>query len=274
MLYVGNYGLVDEISAEDEAIPFFRVVDDIDGDIDFGTGFGVDADGNLFLFTDWGDLHEFNIFFNNVTIHNHTETDGIELMWSHHLTNEHYMAKHQNNRLSLSWGARFLRLHDKFRVDADGSILGRSFWDTTFTNQIVGPQVALQWVNQRQRWRLSADGRFLFGYNVADWSQFGLMGEELIPGALNRPLFARPTAFSHGLQENEFSPVAELRVQSSYHLTRSFALKLGLTSTYVGNIHRAAPSVHYRLPEMGYNDDAGTQTILINGVDFGVEFVY
>jgi hypothetical protein len=274
LLYVGNYSLVEEPDVDDDTIPFFRLADDIDGDLNPASGFVIGPGGELLQFTDFEDLHEFNIFFNNVLIHNHTETDGVELMWTHHLSNQHYMAKHQNNRVSLSWGARFLRLNDRFRVDADGSILGNSFWDTMFTNQIVGPQVALSWVNQRQRWRLSADGRFMFGYNVADWSQFGLMGRDLIPSATNRPLYARPTAFSHGLQEQEFSPVAELRVQSSYHLTRSFALKLGFTSTYVGAIHRAAPSVYYRLPDMGYNDDAGTQTLLINGVDFGAEFIY
>jgi hypothetical protein len=195
-------------------------------------------------------------------------------MWTHDLTNNHYMAKNQNNRLRLGAGARFLRLHDRFRVDALGSILGDSFWDTTITNQIVGPQLALQWINQRQRWRFNADGRILFGYNVADWSQEGLMGEDLIPGAINRPLYARPTAFAHGLQEEDFSPVAELRFQSSYHVTSSFALKLGFTSTYAGGIRRAAPSVRYRLPNMGYNEDAGTQTLFVNGVDFGVEFVH
>jgi Putative beta barrel porin-7 (BBP7) len=272
MLYVGNYSLTEEPDADDDAIPFFRLADDIDGDGSPAAGFVI-VGNQIFFFTDFEDLHEFNIFFDNVTIHNHTETDGVELMWTHQLTNKHYMAKHQNNRVNLSWGARFLRLHDRFRVDADGSVLGNSFWDTSYTNQIVGPQVALQWANQRQRWRFTADGRFMWGYNVADWDQTGLIGEELIPGALNRPLYARPTAFSHGQQEQEFSPVAELRFQASYHLTSSFALKLGLTSTYAGNIHRAAPSVHYRLPDMGYRD-AGTQDIFINGVDFGVEFVH
>jgi hypothetical protein len=183
------------------------------------------------------------------------------------------MAKNQNNRLRISWGTRFLRLYDKFRVDADGSILGRSVWDTTFTNQIIGPQVAFHWLNQRQRWRLRAEGRYTWGYNIADWKQFGLMGEELIPGALNRPLYARPTAFVHGLREQEFSPLAEIRLESSYHVTSALALKLGFTSTYVGNMHRAAPSVHYRLPDMGYRD-VGTQDIFINGVDFGVEFIH
>ena len=67
-------------------------------------------------------------------------------------------------------------------VDAEGSILGGSFWDTSFTNNIVGPQVALQWVNQRQRWRIQTDARFMFGYNIANWDQVGLMGEELDSG--------------------------------------------------------------------------------------------
>jgi hypothetical protein len=272
MAYVGNYGA----STEDDEFPveFFRLTDDIDEDGNFGVGFVLNADGDVILvFTDFDDLHEFNIFFDNVTIRSITETDGVELMWTHQLTNNHYQAKHQNNRLSISGGARFLRLYDQFRVDAEGSILGRSFWDTSFTNQIVGPQVALSWVNQRQRWRLSADTRFMFGFNVADWDQNGLMGEELIPGAVNRPLYARPTAFSDGLREQEFSPIGELRLQASYHVTKAAALKFGYTGSYIGNIRRAAPSVRYSLPDMGYIDTKGEE-FLINGFDLGVEFVY
>ena len=271
MAYVGNYGA----SNENDTLPFefFRLTDDIDEDLVFGAGFVLDADGNVILiFTDFDDLHEFNIFFDSVNVRNITETDGVEAMWTHQLTNNHYMAKHQNNRLSLSWGARFLRLYDEFSVDAEGSILGRSFWDTSFTNQIVGPQVALQWANQRQRWRLTTDLRFMFGYNVADWNQVGLMGEELIPGAVNRPLYARPTAFASGLREQDFSPVGELRVQASYHFTKSFALKFGYTGSYLGNIRRAATSVRYALPDMGYVDTGG-EDFLINGFDLGVEFV-
>jgi hypothetical protein len=99
------------------------------------------------------------------------------------------------------------------------------------------------------------------------------MGEELIPGALNRPLYARPTAFSNGLREQEFSPVGELRVQASYHIWKGAALKFGYTGAYLGNIRRAAPSVRYRLPDMGYIDTGGEE-FLINGFDLGAEFIY
>ena len=208
-----------------------------------------------------------------MTVHNRTQTGGVELMSTHQLTNQHYMAKHQNNQVSVSWGARFLRLYDEFDVDALGSIIGDSFWDTSFTNNIVGPQVGVQWVNERQRWRIQTDARFMAGYNIANWNQVGLMGESSIPGALNRLLYMRPTALNQGLQEQEFAPVGELRVAASYHVTSGFALNVGYTGSVIGGIKRAASSVKYALPDMGYVDN-GTQTMLINGLDFGVEFVH
>ena len=69
------------------------------------------------------------------------ETDGVEAMWSHVLTNNHYMAKHQNNEVTFSWGARFLKVYDEFNLKMLGSVLHDVFVDTSFTNQIVGPQV-------------------------------------------------------------------------------------------------------------------------------------
>lgn len=282
MLYVGNYGMVEETELypddADVTIPVFRIADDIDGDGIAGSDIIILIDPvtdqiRLAVVKDFDDLHRFNVFFDNVRIHNRTETDGVELMWSHQLTNQHYMAKHQNNRLIVSAGARFLRLYDEFNVTAEGSILHDAFWNTSFRNQIVGPQLGLTWINERQRWRILTDLRFMFGYNVADWDQVGLIGFGLVPGGLNQPLYARPTAFSHGLREQDFSPVGELRVQASYHLFAATALKFGYTGSYVGNIRRAAPSVRYSMPSMGYVDTGG-EDFLINGFDFGVEFVY
>jgi hypothetical protein len=166
-----------------------------------------------------------------------------------------------------------LRLYDEYDVNAVGSVIGDSFWDTSFTNNIVGPQVGIQWVNERQRWRIQTDARFMAGYNIANWNQVGLMGADSIPGAVNRLLYMRPNALSSGLREEEFAPVGELRVAASYHITSGFAVNIGYTGSVVGGIKRAATSVRYALPEMGYVDN-GTQELLINGVDFGVEFVH
>jgi hypothetical protein len=273
--YVGNYG--DSTDPNALPIPFLHIADDINGNGILGAFpiivIGPDGVPRLSFIHDFGDLHKFNIFFDQVTVHNRTQTDGVELMWTHQLTNQHLMAKHQNNQFTIGAGARFLRLYDEFDVNALGSILGNSFWNTSFTNNIVGPQVAFQWVNERQRWRIQTDARFMAGYNVANWDQLGLMGEELLPGALNRLLYARSTAFSHEVHTNEFSPVGELRVAASYHITSGFSLNFGYTGAVIGGIKRAATSVHYFLPDMGYTD-SGTQNILINGFDLGVEFVH
>src|SRR4051794_21382756 len=275
MAYVGNYGR--SVDPNTLPIPFLHIADDINGNGILGAFpiiiVGPDGVPRLGFLHDFDDLHKFDIFFDNVTVHNRTQTGGVELMWNHALTKQNYMAKNQNNEITASWGARFFRMYDEFDVNGTGSILGNSFWDTSFTNNIVGPQVAMRWVNERQRWRIQADARFMAGFNIANWDQIGLIGEELIPGALNRPIYARPTAFSHGLRELEFAPVGELRVATSYHITNAFAVNVGYTGSVVGGIRRAAPSVHYSLPEMGFVD-AGTQQLLVNGVDFGVEFVH
>jgi hypothetical protein len=274
-LYIGNYGI--SLETDVPPFPFFRLADDINGNGVFG-GVPVLVPGpdgvlRLAVLKDFGDLHTFNVFFDNVTVRNTTETDGVEAMWTHVLSNRHMMARNQHNEVTVSWGARFLRLYDEFAANMEGSILHDVFVDTSFINQIVGPQVGVTWTNRRQRWTLTADGKFLFGYNTLDWDQIGLMGEGLVPGALNQPLYARPTAFSHGISEREFSPVAEMRLRARYHITTAFSMTAGYTGMFVGGIRRAAPSVRYALPAFGYND-AGTQDLLVNGFDLGVEFIY
>jgi len=243
------------------------IVDDVDGD---GTaGFNPET-GDV----DFGDLYFFNIRFDTLTVRNISETQGIEIMHTYRLTNGHKMAKHQGNNLDIAYGVRFLRLRDSFSFDGQGSLLGRTFADTRAENQIVGPQIRAKWNSQRGRWNLGLDGRFLFGYNVQDLYQEGGIGEELVPGGLNSSLILQPTYFATGRQENDFSPVAELRADLSYQLTGSIAARLGYTATIVDNITRASQMVNWSLPEMGLLPGSGNQEIFINGVNFGFDVVY
>jgi hypothetical protein len=278
-LYVGNYGRVQEAAIptgnnNTVTIPFFRLTDDINENGIPGAIQIIDPNtGLLTTVTDFGDLHEFNIAFERLEVHSRTNTEGVEAMWTHELSNRHYMAKNQNNHIELAIGARYFRLYDDFRVDGFGGVLGKSYWDTQFINNIAGPEVALKWTNQRQRWQLSADTRFTAGYNIQDWSQTNGIGQELIPGATNRLLYAQPTFSHHTLAMNDFSPLGELRLETAYYLTQNVSLKLGYEGMAIANIKRAATSVRYALPDMGYND-AGSQNLIVNGVDFGVEFVH
>ncbi|MEQ8208714.1 MAG: BBP7 family outer membrane beta-barrel protein [Lacipirellulaceae bacterium] len=223
---------------------------------------------------DFGDLVELPTSWQSIQIRNRTRIDGVELMRTHVLDNRHKMATKQNSFLQMGYGVRFFQLDDNFRVDGQGGVLGDSFWDTSIVNNIVGPQIALAYKSQRGRFLFDFNGRFMFGYNIQNMDQTAALGEDLIPGQHNHPLYFPPTVSNHGRQEEDFAPLVEIRANASYQVTKALALKLGYTGTFVDNIRRASQHVRYRLPDMGFRDDAGTQNIFVNGVNGGFEVVY
>jgi hypothetical protein len=223
---------------------------------------------------DYDDLVELPTAFRTVLVRNAATTNGVELMAMHTLDNRHWQAKYKNyNKVQLLYGVRYLRFRDNFVVDADGGVLGLSRWDTQIINNVVGPQLGLQWTQQRGRWSGTVNGRFTFGYNISNWDQDGFIGEDLTPGAPNHPLYLRAHSFKYGRRDDDFSPIAEMRMEVAYHVTRSVALKAGWTGMYVGNIYRASTHIRYHIPNMGFllRDP---EHVLINGVNGGIEFNY
>ncbi|MCH8839994.1 MAG: BBP7 family outer membrane beta-barrel protein [Planctomycetes bacterium] len=284
ILYVGNVGTSGDAFIDDDPdLGNLGLVDDLDFDGNFGVeisfvdtnmnGVQDDDEPTLTLLADFGDLHEFNVAFDRVNVRNTTQTDGIEIMRTFDLSNRHMMVKHQNNRLSIAYGARYLRLRDRFAFVGEGSILGMTSVDQRIDNNIVGPQIHARWDHQKGRFLWTLDGRCLLGYNVSNWDQVGLFGQELVPGGMNRLLYGQPTSSAYGRQDNDFSPVVELRAETSYQITNAIAWKLGYTALFVDNIHRAASTVRWRAPDWGFLTE-GTQEIFINGVNFGFEAVY
>lgn len=223
---------------------------------------------------DFDDLAELPTAFDTMTVRNTTEMQGIEMMYIYNADNTHRMIKDQNKRLEIAYGVRYLRLRDQFRVDGTGGTLGVSFWDTRITNNLVGPQLAMKWMRQRGRMRLDISGRTMFGYNVGNLEQDAAIGASLVPGQANRFLNIGPTVSNSGRQEQDYSPLVEIRAQTSYQLTGAIAFKLGYNALFIDNIYRAANHVRYRLPDLGLRTDAGTQEIFINGVNFGFDVVY
>jgi hypothetical protein len=252
--------------------------DDIDADGQFGPdGFDTDdtygPDSNGFFPPDFDDLVFLPTTWQTVVTSNRATIDGVELSRFHNLRNDHMMAKHQNNQFRLMYGVRFVRLRDQFNVDAFGGTIGDSFWHTQIDNNIVGPQLGLSWFHQRQKFRFELNGRFMAGYNIGDWDQTAALGEELRGGNHNRPYRWNPTYSVHGRQSEDFSPLTELRAQLSYQVTTAISAKLGYTATYIGNVHRAASSIRYELPTMGFIDGSG-ENVVMNSLNFGVDVVY
>jgi hypothetical protein len=276
------FGYIDVVDALGGAFQPDGIADDIDGDGHFGwDGYDVQTPGRVpdtigsDLRGDFDDLVRLPTSWQFLDVRNSTRTDGIELMKSYRLSNLHYMTKHQNNEVEVAVGVRYLRLRDRFTVTGFGGVMGFSTWDTKIDNNLVGPQIQATWTHQRNRLQLALDGRFLFGTNIQNFNQDVSLGEDLIPGQLNRGLYFVATVADHGKQEIFFSPTAELRAQASYKITKAIAAKLGYTAIFVDNISRSANQVRYELPRMGFRDDqAGEQHIFMNGVDFGFELVY
>ena len=266
--------------------PGDNIVDDLDGDGAEGAVFIVDPNDTVIgIAIDLDDLHMYNVTFNQLTIRNSTETKGIEIMHTHYLTNRHHMAKHQNNHLEFGYGVRFLRLRDEFRFDGTSDLLGTMNFSTGTENQIVGPQVRLKWSTQRSRWNLAVDGRCQLGYNIVDLDHAGsyglddtgpfgnLINQGLVPGGIDRLIGAQPNTYSYGRQDNEFSPVVELRADLSYQLTGAIAARLGYTALFIDNISRASQVTNYSFPDLGLLE-GGNQEILLNGANFGFDVVY
>lgn len=264
-------------------------VDDLDGDgfegpqIVFGIN-PADPTGDpipLGIVVDLDDLHLFNVRFNRMRVYNRTEVNGVELMKTHYLDNGHWKAKHQNQQLSIGYGVRFMRLKDEFEIDALSDLLNLFYVNTQTENQMVGPQVRLQYTAQRGRWNFGLDTRCMLGVNVTDLDQWGYYGIEddlsgdigLRPGGLNDLLSAQPTTYAYGRQHNAFSPLVELRADLEYAVTQSISLQVGYTGTYIGGLSRGASVTQYSLPNMGFLE-AGEQEIFMNGVNAGVNVVW
>ncbi len=249
------------------------IPDDINGN--GGTFFIVtDATGGIPLIaTDYGDLHRFNLRFNTLQVRNQTETQGVEFMKTHTLSNRHRMVKHQNGHVEIGYGFRFFRLKDDFRFDGITDVAGRIFTVTDSENNIMGPQVRLKADRQVGKWNSSIDTRFMMGYNIQNIDQTNGFGDDAMPGGLNKLLYLQPTYSNYGKQAQDFTPMVELRAELKYQLFKGAALKAGFNFTYLNNLSRSSQLVQYNAPDFGIGQ-TGQQDIFISGVTFGTEFVH
>jgi hypothetical protein len=258
----------------------------------FGDGVTDDLNGNLAagpvaliaiiddeevivgIAVDYGDGYRFNSTYNAIGIRNETRTDGVELMKTYVLDNNHWMKTEQNGQVEVGAGVRYLRIKDEFGFLGSSDLFrGGNFVDTKVENNIVGPQIYARYTKQVKRWQAGIGGRFMFGYNVQNLDQEGAIGRNMTPGDLNQPFLLQPRDWRYGEQANDFSPVAELRADLAFKVTSAISLKLGYTCIYTDNVTRASSVTKWSLPDMGFNA-AGQQGILINGADGGVELVY
>ncbi|MEO0532035.1 MAG: BBP7 family outer membrane beta-barrel protein, partial [Planctomycetota bacterium] len=277
---ITNYGSEEDGILEDEVAVVGGIADDLNGNGftfevllgDLNGDGDIEDDEIIGSFIDYGDLFEFNIYFEDITVRNVTSMDGIELMGTHQINTSHRLERGRNDSLEISYGLRYLEMQDMFSWDARGSILGRTGATVEMDNQIIGPQIGLTWTRHDGPWDFYADGRFMFGYNRTDRDLNGIFGQEAIPGALNNSINARTTTTVTGDTRDEFSPLGELRIGARYRFSRAIAVSVGYTGKFIDNIERAAPAMRYTAPN--FSLQSGRGDLIVNGWNAGVELRY
>jgi hypothetical protein len=69
----------------------------------------------------------------------------------------------------------------------------------------------------------------------------------------------------------KFSPIAELRLNYSYQVTRAIALKAGWNATYVGGVARPSNMVIYKIPDPLIKKTNYLDDLFMQGLNVGVE---
>ena len=248
--------------------------DDINGVDNLGR-FGPNGVIQPFAQWDFGDALRFPVIFSRAQVRQLSYIDGVELMKMHQI-----YRLNNGSMLEFMYGARYFRFRDRFRVRGQGGVLNASEWMNLVDNDIVGPQIALRLYHRVSRWTLSAEGRFMAGFNFQSYKLNGLLASNIVPlsdfvGAgrgANLPAFLEPSGFSDAFHSNQWAPTGELRLNGSYALTTDIAFKFGYTGWYTSGVGRASNSIQYTLPRMQIREDMENQSLWVNMVTFGIEW--
>ena len=195
---------------------------------------------------------------------------------------------HHGGIMELIYGVRFLQLQDKFLSQPRERLpvipLISIPWRIHSSicrvqNNIVGPQIGLRYAHQRGRWILTSEGRVFTAANFQNSRQDSVLATELPDRTADSEVRGQPANLtSYGARvwssRETFTPGVELRIGTSYMITRAFALKVGYTAMYLGGIARAANRIDYSLPTIGIIDGNNHQNVFINGVSVGFEFAH
>ena len=96
----------------------------------------------------------------------------------------------------------------------------------------------------------------MIGYECVKYEQNGVFGEELVPGALNRPILGRTTTTIHDRDEDKFAWQAETRLTASCQLTQRWRFDATWRGFITGPVYEASEAVVYSAPNFGMREPA------------------
>jgi hypothetical protein len=217
--------------------------------------------------TDTGDLQIYLPVFTQVNIRNVVRLDDLELMQIHRTWNE------PAGSFEWLYGFRYLNLEEVFGFEGVGGVLDTTSFAATADNQLIGLQIGARWRRRYRGWTFNAEGRFLASANLQDAKLQGVLASN---GAINNtgqnsPIRLDPQAFNHTRNNEEFSPLGELRLQAVYAISPCAAIRLGYSGFVAGGISRASQKVQYAMPRFGLSGAGSNETVVFNSFTVGFE---
>lgn len=149
-----------------------------------------------------------------------------------------------------------------------------TYFNTNAQNYLLAAQFGGRVFHQRGRWQTSFEGRGFLGGNFQHVVQTGQMGDPGLGnngagGAVN---MQSPSAFSRRVNQTEFAPGAEMRLDARYQIFRSLFVNVGYSGLYVQNVARGAEMTDYRLPVLGLLEGNNKSSLFVHGINVGVVY--
>jgi hypothetical protein len=188
----------------------------------------------------------------------------------------------------FTFGPRYLQVADRYSIDyssnqqsfidgcpqGDFCQLQNGGWDTSAYNNIVGPEIGLNYMFERGRWSIETDLRFTAGMNF----QNTLYRGSNFPAALGADYFRSSYTFANSISQTTnnsssvsapplfvqiygigqtnatntaehnfvFAPLGEWRLKGRYRVSKAVSLNLGYTGMWLGGITRASTNTEFK----------------------------
>ncbi|MGL4512616.1 MAG: hypothetical protein ACRCT8_05950 [Lacipirellulaceae bacterium] len=143
-------------------------------------------------------------------------------------------------------GVRAYSHESLYEFEGLGSILGRAFVGQYNDHFVLGPQLGIGYVAERSIWRFEAKVLGLAGYGRLDARQRVEIGEDSIPGALNRPVAIRRTTKS---SEDFFAIHGEARLGIGCQVSKRVRADVTYRYMVLGPSYSASDSFVWNYPD-------------------------
>jgi hypothetical protein len=183
-----------------------------------------------------------------------------------------YAEGRRGGGVGITYGYSEFNLFDRFYFEGNGGILGRTYSDTRSENWVTGPQAGLVALKSFGPLTLYAHGVAVAGINDVEMMQTNGIGTEMIPGAVNRPLYAQPTYSENAATSDEFTPAGMLWAEAGLQITKNSTIRVAWSGIFVDNVALSQDRVRYYLPDMGFRDP-GNQHFIQQLFFCGIEVV-